>query len=218
MKYNDYIKSNPDNFSNISMLLVNSQGFNSKLPFNKEIIRNLKPDFGVFSEINMRASQADTIYENFIGYASCSQTPDLKLSTSERLKWKPTQGFSLIYKEEWLHKVEKIRVTSRAVIVQYKLNKLRVITVGAYLPTLSSSNSEFSSALSEIKIVIQNAQNQYKNKLCVIIGGDLNIDSRHPTSRKTIFNDFQQDLKLFHWVMEIMVLFRWSSDQLKCTD
>ena len=75
------------------MLLVNSQGFNSKLPFNKEIIRNLKPNFGVFSEINMRASQADTIYENFIGYASCSQTPDLKLSTSERLKWKPTQGF-----------------------------------------------------------------------------------------------------------------------------
>ena len=118
------------------MLLINTQGFNSKIGFNKEIMGKLKPTFAVFSEINMRANQADTIYENFNGYASCSQTPDLKLSMAERLKWKPTQGVSLLYNEEWLHKIEKVRVTSRAVIAQYKLNKLRVITVAAYLPTL----------------------------------------------------------------------------------
>ena len=184
------------------MLLVNTQGFNSKIGFNKEIIKRMKPTFAVFSEINMRASQAETIYDNFIGYASTSQTPDLKLSTPERLKWKPTQGVSLLYNEEWLNKVEKVRVTTRAAITQYKLNKIHVITIAAYLPTLSSSNLAFKTALDEIKTVILKAQDQYKEKLCVLMGGDLNIDPKHHNSRKLIFNNFLQDLHLFHWVPE----------------
>ena len=129
MKNIDHADNNPDLFSAINFLLVNTQGFQNKKQYNKELITRSDADFVSMSEICMRMNEAEDIAATFKGFNSTAQTPDLRMNMSTKLAWRPTQGVALIYKEEWAQYIEKIKITSRAVIIQYKLNKMRGCTL-----------------------------------------------------------------------------------------
>ena len=115
--YNSKIKnivseSDVFNYSSITFLLHNTNGFLSRSEFNSRLVKTLDPTFLSLSEIMMRANDADSIHDHFPSYSSLSQTPDTTLSSEKRMKWRPCHGVSLVFKENWSQYIEKVHITT----------------------------------------------------------------------------------------------------------
>ena len=161
------------------MLIHNCQGFEAKKEFHQRLVKKLKPTFGTWSEIQMRESEAACMENDIQHYKTVSQTPDMFIGdVNTRMQWRPKQGASVFYKEEWINKLVEAKVTKRSAITIFKVNNTHLMYIGAYLPTNNNNSENFKMALDEIKVHILNARKKYKN-FCFVMAGDLNIDVKH---------------------------------------
>ena len=148
----------------------------------------------------MRESEAAYMDNDLQHYKTVSQTPDMFIGdVNSRMQWRPKQGASVFYKEEWINKLVEAKVTKRSAITIFKVNNTYFMYIGAYLPTNNNNSENFSKALSEIKLHILNARKKYKN-FCFVMAGDLNIDRKHSKERREIFKSFCRSVNGYHWI------------------
>ena len=119
---------------------------------------------------------------------------------NERMRWRPSGGVGVLYDESWADSLEKVKVTTRAVLLTYNLGNIRLMYIGAYLPTRSGDNKLFEKSLKEIRSEIWRAQEKFGHKFAFIMCGDLNIDKKHPPEREEIFLSFLRDCHGYHWI------------------
>ena len=113
----------------------------------QKLVKKLKPTFCSIGELKLREPEALAIEDDHDGYNSASQTPDQKIKdVEERMNWKPHGGVGVLYDETWADCLEKAKITSRSVILTFNLGKMRLMYIGAYLPTRSNDNSSFKSS------------------------------------------------------------------------
>ena len=187
-------------FSEISVLIHNCQGFEAKKEFHQNLLKKLKPTFGTWSEIQIRESEAANMDNELRNYKTVSQTPDMFIGDlQERVQWRPKQGASVFYKEEWINKLVEAKVTKRTAITTFKVNNTHLMYIGAYLPTNNNNNENFKKALDEVKVHITNARKKYKN-FCFVMAGDLNIDKKHSKERREILKRFCRSVGGYHWI------------------
>ena len=188
-------------FSDIKVLIQNCQGYEGKKEYNKRLIEKIKPTLVTWSELKLKESDAMCIQDEHRGYNSISQTPDMGIrDLKTRLEWRPTNGVAAMYEESWGEKVEKVKILKRSVAITFKINKLRLMYFGSYLPTNHHNDEGYKAALSEIEKEISGARAKYKKNFSYIIGGDLNIDQRHTEKRKATFLKFLTMIDGYHWI------------------
>ena len=69
-RYNEDIKSiiskNPNNFSDITVVIQNVQGYPNKKPYVGNLMRKLKPTFCTLSELKMREPDAECLEDDYV--------------------------------------------------------------------------------------------------------------------------------------------------------
>ena len=78
-----------NNFSDLRVMIYNTQGFETKVDYNKRLMECTKPTFCTLGEIKLREADAMSIQDHFKNMCSVSSTPDMRISDLEdRLEWR----------------------------------------------------------------------------------------------------------------------------------